>query len=284
MGIPINSHNLKGVNEKIRLGVGGLFVDGEEKNRLTIIGPDGVTRIPISGGEPEQEFDYVNRRYLEKYVRTYGSLSITGEISVDPTTLPAGQINETRIVTVAAGGTSVGQIYRYDADTGWALLPVRDGQPMVPITTYGDFEGDHLFLWDADTSSWLDVGGTASGGGVRVHDRNIISFDTVGGSVNVNSTPIPINTMVKEIHVEILEAFNGSSFPSGGTIVVAGDIVAQLDENVDFQDVAASLTEPPNYVMLINKIVEVSGDIVFNIGTLAGDETVGSVRITAFYA
>lgn len=287
MNTPIYKHSIAGLAETVRLGVRGNEIVSDKAAGTFSFRTNAGALARVSGADPVAVEDFVTRGYLDRYLKTQGALRISNEITVDPAGLAAGGTNELRIVTTAAGGTSVGDVYRYDDDAaGWQEVTVAENQTMVCGQTYGPFLADTLYTWDAQVPEWSMIGPITVPDAVRPADSATLAFNTPGGTVTVNSQTLAAGTILKELIFKINEAYDGSAPPTGGELSVAGTVMTTLNSLVDFTDAtmgAGAFNNQPQYHIPMHFEMTAPGDVVVGHGTLAGDETAGSATAMLYY-
>lgn len=226
-------YNIKGVGSPLTIGTGGQKIKSvsgvlEVRNNLD----NAYARV--RGADPVSDNDFVTLRYL----RTRGAqITVTGQINGNsPPTPPDGVVY---IVTTSGGSFSVNELY-YRSGGTWQNIPIVEGQTIVVGTSLVGgtvtFAGDHLYLWDAQSLTWVDVGpvlGASESGHIK-SVRSILTPSTAA-TFNIGTLLVPPGGRVSKAIVNVTAAFNGvgaslSIGDSGNTSSIAIDSEIGLSE------------------------------------------------------
>lgn len=201
------NYGLSGIGENVEIGKKGPKL----KNNNGVIehtNNDGSDFAIVRGADPVGENDLVTKKYLE----SKANISVTGQI--DGGSPGVGSfVGDVRVVTTAGGTYSLKELYRWDG-TEWVLLNVKDGL-RVSVTTSltggsDTYTGDHIYLYDEDTLSWLDVGPSNAISNIVRTQRKTIDFNDSDGAINIGDL-IPANAIIVSTSVSVTQAFNGTN-------------------------------------------------------------------------
>lgn len=163
--------------------------------------------IRLKTADPQDDQDVVTKKFLE----TRSHVSVTGQIdgSSPPGSATAGAVY---IVTTAGGSYSLNELYRWDG-SAWEQLTVFEGM-RITITdnlTGGTdtYNGDHIYLWDADGSDWVDVGPTQEISNVERNIKATLAY-TDSGDNNIGSA-VPAGAVVNKFLINVTQAFTDNS-------------------------------------------------------------------------
>lgn len=208
--------DLEGIAEVVELGKEGPKIKKEDSgNAIGIRNQADDAYLPLRAGDASGDNDVITKKYFE----THSALSVTGQI--DGGSPPAaGTTGRVFIVTTAGGGYGLNELYRDDG-TNWVQITVTDGM-RITITqdlTGGtiEFWGDHVYLWDEGSSTWLDVGRVSGRKAVR-HQEVSIGWADAGDS-NIGD-PLPAGSYLTEVKVNVTQVFDGTN-----PTLIVGDAV-----------------------------------------------------------
>ena len=130
------------------------------------------------------------------------------------------------VVTTAGSGAVVGDIL-YDNGLNdsipMEILSAIEGRTIAVTEALtggtATFEGDSIYIWDAQTSSWLKVGDV---GGVTGAIRTI-RFIVDNSASQDSDTSIPANARVFDCNFEVTTAYSG-----GATVAIGNSTTANL--------------------------------------------------------
>lgn len=263
-------HGLVGIGVNVEIGKDGPRI----KNTSGVVeftnqADDAFAKIRAD--HPTGENDVVTLKYL----RTRANIVVTGQINggSPPAAGTAGRIF---MCTTTGGSYTAGVLY-YDNGVTWEAVPVEDGTSIkiADDLTGGtlEFLGEHIYVWNADSSTWVDIG-PAPADTQMVKTRRITLDYTDTGANNIGAV-IEANSIPLEISLNVLQAFDGTN-----PIIEFGD-------GVDADRLGAA--NESNLKKLGVQVIDC--EYLYGIATqllatltIGGSPTAGQVRITVRYA
>jgi hypothetical protein len=162
----------------------------------------------VRGDHPVGPNDLVTLRYLQ----TKGDVTVIGQIdgSAPPAAAVAGRV----FVCTTTGGTFTVNYLYYDNGATWEEVIPSEGMSMVVTDALSGgavtFLADHAYLWDADGTSWIDIGpSTSSQSGVIQSRKASLAFGT-SSPLNIGSV-VPANARALRVIVSVTQVFNGTT-------------------------------------------------------------------------
>jgi len=224
----------------------------------------------VRGADPVAEEDFVTLRYL----RTQANVIVTGQI--DGTAPPAAVNGAVYIVTTTGGLYTEEEIW-YGEDGAWVAITRIDGMSMHVTTnlTGGNIEyiGDHLYLWDATGTTWVDVGPYVADNKKVKTERVDLAFGTAS-PLNVGAA-LPAGARVQWVKVNVTQAFNGTT----ESTLIVGDAV-DTDRLLTLAEV--DLADVGLYVATVNYTYSASTQVI---ATYVQDAaTTGAATIEIMYS
>lgn len=196
------NYHLDGVGANLELGKRGPRIKDnsgviEHKNQAD----DGF--VIVRGDHPVDDNDLVTKRYLE----TRANVIVTGQIDGGSPPSP-GTPGRIYICTTAGGTYNLKSLYR-DTGSSWEEIVPIEGM-VISITddlTGGtdEYLGDHLYMWDADGSTWVDLGPSPAESGVVKTKRITIDYTDVGANLIVT---VPANAIATKVMVNVTQVWN----------------------------------------------------------------------------
>jgi len=216
-----------GVGENVEIGKKGPRIkdnSGVIEHRNSADTDFAITR----GADPVGENDLVTKRYLE----TKSGISVVGQI--DGNAPGTGAFTgEIRIVTTAGGSYSLQELYRWDGSQ-WVQLTVFEGMRISitdPLTGGTDeYSGDHVYLWDEDSTEWIDIGPSQALANVSRARRATITFNDSDGAINVGDV-VPQNAIITKITAFVSQGFNDAA-----STLTVGD-AADADRHMESKEI-----------------------------------------------
>lgn len=198
-------YGVTGIASDVELGKGGprLVVNGtvvENKDSA------GTGFVVVRGAHPVDENDFVTKKFME----TRANIIIVGQIDGGSPPAPAA-VGRVFIVTTTGGTYTEGELY-YDTGVAWELIPIADGTSVkIADALIGGiltFLGNHIYIYDADTTTWLDAGPapgeTSTVKGVWI----TVGYADVGA--NLIKT-VPAGCQITKAKVRVTQIFNGTT-------------------------------------------------------------------------
>lgn len=201
------NYGLIGIGDDIEIGKGGPRIKRvgdtlENRNNLD------TDYARVKGADPQDPQDFVTKKFME----TQANVSVTAQI--DGTAPPVGAfVGQVAIVTTAGGGFSLKELYSWDG-SAWEAINVFEGM-RISVTdnlTGGTdtYLADHLYMWDEDGATWVDIGPATSVSNVSKSQRLTITNADADGNINIGAQ-LPTNAIVQKVSVNVTQAFNGTN-------------------------------------------------------------------------
>jgi hypothetical protein len=201
----VKNYGLIGVGPVIELGKGGAKL----KNSAGILEARNnadTTYAVLRAADPVGEQDVVTKRFFERNAH----LTVVGQI--DGNTPPAVVNGAIFICTTAGGLFAEGALYRGEGGS-WIAIPLFDGMriSVADALTGGaiEFLGDHIYIYDEDTTAWNDVGPAPAETKNVKTQRALLQFST-SSPLNIGSA-LPANAVVRRVIVNVTVAFDGTA-------------------------------------------------------------------------
>lgn len=198
------NYGLTGVGTEIELGVEGskIVLNGTAIEART---NDGTALVELKAATPTTDDAVVTKRYLERTA----NVTITGQI--DGGSPPAAVNGAIYVCTTTGGAYTEKNLYRGE-NSAWVEIVPFAGMRIATTTnlTGGviEFIGDHIYLWDADTTNWLDVGPYIAPTKFVKSERFDLVFNSAVTS-NLGAS-VPTNARPFRVIINVTQAFNGS--------------------------------------------------------------------------
>lgn len=218
----VKKYGLGSIAGTVELGKGGPRLNA---NGAVIEARDNTNAnlVPIRAASPIGDNDVVTKSFM----LTQANVSIIGEIynvGGTPTFYPAVFADtNVYICTQTVGSYTQKTLYWYNG-TSWAAIGSFPGMRISMTTnlTHGtdQYTVDHIYMWDATNSLWIDIGPASAVTKVVKTIRGTIAF---GSSSPVSiGTAVPTGANVLEATVQVVTPFNGTnptlSLGDAGTI------------------------------------------------------------------
>lgn len=202
--MPTRDYDLDGIGSIVELGKEGPKLK-DESGAIGVRNQDDDAYLPLRAGDASGDDDVITKKYLE----THSALQITGQI--DGGAPPAAGVNgRVFIVTTAGGSYGLNELYRDDG-SAWEEITRTDGMRITITQDLNggtiEFLGDHVYLWDATSGAWLDVG-RVTGRKTMRHQEISLDFNDAGN--NNLGDPIPANSYAELFKVNVTQAFDGT--------------------------------------------------------------------------
>lgn len=268
-------YGVTGVSDNVELGTGGAKVrsvtDGATKAVEARNNLDNAY-VKIRADHPVDPNDVVTLQYL----RTKGDVIVTGQIN-GGSPPAAGVVGRVFVCTTTGGSYTVTRLY-YDNGASWTHVGPAEGQSMAVTDALSggaiEFLADHAYLWDLDSTIWVDLGPSAgSSESKHVVQRSVDIAYTDSGAINVGAQ-ISANGRVTSILISVTTVFNGTA-PTL-TVGDAGDasrLVAAADVNLKVVGIY-TLDVSHKYASLTQVTTTVTPD----------SSTTGAANVTLLYA
>jgi hypothetical protein len=204
--MPSKNYGQNGVGSTVELGKAGPKI----KNSSGVIehrnNADDAYAI-ARGAHPVGDNDFVTKFYMETKANVYASGQIDG--GSPPAAGTPGRIF---ICTTAGGAYTLKYLYRDDgSDWDEEIVPVEG--MIISITdalTGGtdEYLADHLYLWNEDASSWVDIGPGAAAS--EVVKSSPLQFDYTDSGANLIKN-VPSGSRIIEVMVNVTQVFDGTT-------------------------------------------------------------------------
>ena len=160
----------------------------------------------LRAGTPVGDDDVVTKGYLE----TRADIAVTGQINGGSP--PAvGTLGTIYLCTTSGGVYTEGYLYRSDGSSWVELVPTTGLKVSVTVALSGgniEFTADHIYLWDEEGGSWVDVGPAPQGTAiVKTARATLVHTDTGENAV----VTVPANAIITKVLVNITQIWDGSN-------------------------------------------------------------------------
>lgn len=200
------NYGLSGVAPELELGLDGPKLVNESGSIAAKNNANNAL-VTFKAANPVADTDVVTKGYLERNV----DVRVTGQI--DGGSPPAAINGVTYICTTTGGTYTAKNLYRGENSAWVEIVPTAGLKMVVTVAlTGGDDEylGDHIYLWDADTSVWIDIGPymPIAPTNTLKSERADLVFNSAA-SINIGS-PVPADARPIDVIVNVTQAFNGT--------------------------------------------------------------------------
>jgi len=204
-----------GIGSVVELGKGGAKIK-ENSGTVEIKNNTDTAFVKLRAAHPVDLNDVVTLQYL----KTKGDVVVTGQIN-GGSPPAAGVAGRVYVCTTTGGGYTIKKLY-LDNGVTWEDVGPDEGISIAvtDALTGGalEFTADHAYLWDADASTWVDIGPSSIGISGTVQCRTVnLAFDS-SGSINIGAA-LPANATALRVSINVTQAFNGTA-----PTVTVGDI------------------------------------------------------------
>lgn len=198
-------YDLEGISGSVELGKGGSRIKSDG-GILQARNNADTDLVRLQAATPTAEDDVVTKKYLE----TRANVIVTGQI--DGGSPPAAGTQGRVFVCTTTGGAYTEKNLYYDNGTSWEEIVPQEGL-VIKVTddlTGGniEFDADHLYMWDADGSTWVDLGPAPSV--TKVVRGEWISIDYTDTGANLIDT-VPANSMAVVTKVNVTQVWDSAS-------------------------------------------------------------------------
>jgi hypothetical protein len=166
----------------------------------------------VRGASPVGDNDLTNKQYVDTITtRTVVAVQFNGNNA-----LPTNSATEQFYVVTTSGSTANIGTLIWDDGSGSGNATILAAAPRSIITTVAltggtiSFAADSQYFWDTGSSSWINIGGTAVSGSLRV-TRHAITNAASQSSTAV----LPANAVVRSAMLDIVTPYS-----AGATITV----------------------------------------------------------------
>jgi len=214
----VKKYGINGINQTTELGQSGPLLNANG-NKVEVRTPDNSALTQFSAADPISETDVVTKRYLEKMASatvvgeiydvvgtTTGNPNVAVQYTMYLCTMTVGSFSINKLYYCTVGGSISGGIAEFEEVTPFEGMRISVGIALTNGTN--TFTSDHVYLWDAQTSSWVDVGPAPNMSKVIRTVRGSLSFSTVS-PLNIGNL-IPAGSNVISALVNVTTAFNGT--------------------------------------------------------------------------
>jgi hypothetical protein len=187
----------------------------------------------VRGADPAGMDDLVTLRYL----KTQASATVTGQI--DGGTPPAVVDGAVYIATTTGGTYTAGRLY-YGESSAWNERTPGEGMTIVATDALAGgtltFAADHLYAWDADASTWDDIGPTPATTETKLLKvvKATINFDT-STPVNLGSA-LPVGASVSKFIVDVTTEYDQPSTVVFGISGSTSELGLAIESNLNAID------------------------------------------------
>jgi len=143
-------------------------------------------------------------------METRANVIVTGQI--DGGSPPAAGTPGRVFICTTAGGTYTLKYLYYDNGTSWEEIAPIEGMT-ISVTddlTGGtdEYAGDHLYMWDADGATWVDLGPSPAESSIVKSKRLTIDYTDIGANLVVT---VPSNAIATKVMVNVTQAWNDNA-------------------------------------------------------------------------
>jgi hypothetical protein len=262
-------YELTGIGTNVELGKRGPRLKNssgviEHRNQAD----DGY--VIVRGGHPVNDNDLVTKFYLE----TRADVRVTGQI--DGGSPPAaGTPGRVFICTTAGGVYTLGYLYRDDGAQWVEIVPAEGLTVVVTDDLSGgteEYTGDHAYLWDEDTTSWIDLGPSVSAVGVVKTARANFTYSDVGANLVVTA---PANAVITKVILNVTQAWDASG--------VSAEVGDATDPDRHMSADGNDLAKVGVYVVDCGYLYGVSTAVNLTLANNGGTPTQGQARVIVHY-
>lgn len=201
------NYGLTGVGPNVEIGKGGPRVKNSS-GRVDFRNNADSDYANVAGADPTQDQDFVTKKYLE----TNANVSVTAQI--DGGSPGSGAFTgEIAIVTTAGGSFALKELYRWDG-SAWVQLTVFEGMRISVTDALSggtdEYLADHLYLWDEDDSTWVDIGPNSALSNVLRKRSVTVDFNDSDGAINIGAV-VPVGAIVTRVKANVTQVFNGTT-------------------------------------------------------------------------
>lgn len=216
------NYGLSGVAADVELGVEGLRIISDG-TAVSLRNNTDSAFAELKVADPTSDDAAVTKRFVE---RRY-DVSVTDQI--DGGSPPAVVNGAIYVCTTTGGAYTEKYLYRGEGGSWVEIIPYNGMRIVVTTDLSGGnitFIGDHVYLWDGDTTNWIDVGPYILPGQFTRSVRANLVFNSTS-PVNIGSQ-VPIGARPFMVVVNVTQVFNGTPKPlvdigdAGSTTRLAG--------------------------------------------------------------
>jgi hypothetical protein len=199
---------------------------------------DGAYAI-VRGASPVGNNDLANKTYVD----TLASRTVVSDQFDGNNALPANTgVEHFKVVTTTGPNATIGQLI-WDDGTGVGtavVLAASDGRLIITTQAFTggtvSLKAESLYAWDAGGAAWVNAGGSATSGGVRV-----IRYAVTNAAVQDSASKIPANAIVLRCRLNVTVPY------SGGTSITIGRVgsLTLLQVASDNRPTVANIYEVP---------------------------------------
>ena len=207
------NYGLSGVSTDVELGVDGLRIISDG-TAVSLRNNANSAYAELLVADPTTDNAAATRGWVE---RRY-DVSATDQI--DGTAPPAVVVGAIYMCTTSGGIYTAGYLYRGEGAAWVEIIPYNGMRIVVTTALTGGtltFLADHIYLWDGDTSVWVDVGPYIAPTKFVKSERVNLAFGSAG-TVNIGAS-VPINARPYQVIINVTQAFNGTP----KSLVAVGD-------------------------------------------------------------
>lgn len=200
------NYGLSGLSTDVELGIDGprIKVDG---TAVAFRDTADTAYAQIKAATPTTDDAVVTKGYLERTANVIVSNQIDG-------TSPPAVINGVVYVCTTTGGVYTEKnLYRGEGGSWVELVPFAGMRMAVTVPLTGgniEFLGDTIYLWDGDTSNWINIGPYVPvvAGKLVKSERVDLAFNTAS-PLNIGAS-VPVGARPFMVIVNVTQTFNGT--------------------------------------------------------------------------
>lgn len=222
------------------------------------------------GAHPIGDNDLVTKYYLE----TRADVIVTGQI--DGGSPPAaGTSGRIFICTTVGGAYTLKYLYRDDGAAWVEIVPIEGMRISITDALTGgtdEYLADHLYMWDADGSVWVDLGPAPSS--TEIIKAAALTFDYTDTGVNLIKN-VPSGCTLTKTKINVTQVFDGTT-----PVAKIGDV---SDDDRHALETENNLLEAELFVTENMYLYGAATDVNLTL-TIGGSPSQGQARALIEYA
>lgn len=217
---------LKGIGDNVQLGKGGVRVK-DNSGVLEAKNAADNAFVVLRAASPVNDDDVVTKRYLV----TKADIIVSGQIDGNS---PPAVVNGSVYICTTTGDSYTAKNYYHGESGSWVEYTPADGLKITVTTALSGgtitFNGDSIYEYDGNSSSWVLIGPSSSLNKVCKTERANLAYNT-SSPLNIGSA-LSDSSRITKILVDVTQAFNGAAptlsiGKSGSTSLLAA--AAEID-------------------------------------------------------
>jgi len=226
--------------------------------------------VVARGAHPVGDNDFVTKYYLE----TRADVIVTGQIN-GGSPPAAGTPGRIYICTTAGGVYTLKYLYRDNGSSWDEIVPIEGMRISVTDALTGgtdEYDADHLYMWDADGSVWVDLGPAPAA--TEVIKVAALAFDYTDTGVTLIKN-VPSGSTLTKCKLNVTQVFDGTT-----PVAKIGDA---SDDDRHMTEDQNNLLEAELFVTENMYLYGAATDVNLTV-TIGGTPTQGQARALIEYA